>query len=90
MNLFIALEAGHEAANLSVWEEAWSIFTDPSHIIAELGWTIIQDVILVWLLYGTLWKKVILPRLHEKFDKEHKITHHDDDPHDHEPGQHQH
>jgi hypothetical protein len=82
MNLFIALEAGHEAANSSLWGEAWSIFTDPSHIIAELGWTIIQDVILVWLLYGTLWKKVILPRLHEKFDKEHKIVHHDDE-HDH-------
>ena len=73
MNPFMDLGA----AEMSVWEEAWSIFTDPSHIIAELGWTIIQDVILVWLLYGTLWKKVILPRLHEKFDKEHKITHHE-------------
>ena len=79
MNLFMAAEAGHDAASLSVWEEAWSIFTDPSHIMAELGWTIIQDVILVWLLYGTLWKKVILPRLHEKFDKEHKIVHYDDE-----------
>jgi hypothetical protein len=57
-------------------ETAWDIFTNPAHIIAELGWTLIQDVILVWLLYGTLWKKVILPKLHEKFDKEHKITHH--------------
>jgi hypothetical protein len=70
-----------ENAGMSVWEEAWSIFTDPGHIVAELGWTIIQDVILVWLLYGTLWKKVILPKLHEKFDKEHAITH--DDHQDH-------
>ena len=66
-----------EHVEVGVWEEAWTIFTDPSHIIAELGWTIIQDVILVGLLYGMLWKKVILPRLHEKFDREHKIQHHD-------------
>lgn len=79
MNIFMEAAHGHEEVAMSVWEEAWSIFTDPSHIMAELGWTIIQDVILVWLLYGTLWKKVILPRLHEKFDKEHKIVHHDDD-----------
>ena len=69
------------AGDIPVWQDAWSIFTNPGHIIAELGWTIIQDVILVWLLYGTLWKKVILPRLHEKFDKEHKIVHHEDDQH---------
>ncbi len=67
------------AAGMSIWEEAWGIFTDPAHIMAELSWTIIQDVILVWLLYGTVWKKMILPRLHEKFDKEHKIVHHDDE-----------
>ena len=72
-------ETGHsDHAELGLFEEAWSIFTDPSHIIAELGWTVIQDVVLIWLLYGTLWKKVILPRLHEKFDKEHAIEHHDD------------
>ena len=72
-------ETGHsDQAELGLFEEAWSIFTDPSHIIAELGWTGIQDVVLIWLLYGTLWKKVILPRLHEKFDKEHAIEHHDD------------
>ena len=69
------------AAGMSVWEEAWSIFVDPAHIMAELSWTIIQDVILVWLLYGTVWKKMILPRLHEKFDKEHRIVHHEDDQH---------
>ena len=79
MNIFMEAEHGHDEVGTSVWEEAWSIFTDPSHIMAELGWTVIQDVILIWLLYGTLWKKVILPRLHEKFDKEHKITHHDDE-----------
>ena len=80
MKAILMLAAGDHGAQ-TFWEEAWQIFSDPAHILAELGWTIIQDVILVWLLYGTLWKKVILPRLHEKFDKEHSITHHD---HDHE------
>ena len=74
-------EVGHGAEDLGFWPEVWSIFADPAHIVAELGWTVIQDVILIWLLYGTLWKKVILPKLHEKFDREHKITHHD---HEHE------
>jgi hypothetical protein len=77
MNVLMEATAG----DIPVWQDAWSIFTNPGHIIAELGWTIIQDVILVWLLYGTLWKKVILPKLHDKFDKEHKIVHHEDDQH---------
>jgi hypothetical protein len=77
MNVLMEATAG----DIPVWKDAWSIFTNPGHIIAELGWTIIQDVILVWLLYGTLWKKVILPKLHDKFDKEHKIVHHEDDQH---------
>jgi hypothetical protein len=29
------------AGDNSLFGEAWAIFTDPSHIIAELGWTII-------------------------------------------------
>ncbi len=83
MNILLEVTNG----DIPVWQDAWSIFTNPGHIIAELGWTIIQDVILVWLLYGTLWKKLILPRLHEKFDKEHKIVHHDDEiEHNHEHG----
>jgi hypothetical protein len=64
-----------------LWGEAWAIFTDPSHIIAELGWTIIQDVLVIWLAYGLLFKKVILPRLrreiHKEIDEEHNIKHDD-------------
>ncbi len=70
-------EAGHSSEGL--WPEAWAIFSDPSHIIAELGWTLIQDVVLIWLLYGTVWKKIILPRLrreiHKEIDEEHNIKH---------------
>lgn len=68
----------HEHSGTGFWEETWSVFSDPAHIAAELGWTLIQDVLLIWLLYGVVWKKVILPKLHDKFDKEHNITHEED------------
>lgn len=60
-------------------EEAWAIFIDPSHILAELGWTVIQDVVIFWLLYKVVFKKHILPRLrkdiHKEIDQEHGISH---------------
>ena len=39
--------AQNDHGDMSVFEEAWSIFTDPAHIMAELGWTLIQDVVLI-------------------------------------------
>lgn len=79
---WIHLATDHAATESDLWGEAWSIFSDPSHIIAELGWTIIQDVVIIWLLYGTVFKKIILPRLrkeiHEEIDEEHNIKHDDD------------
>ena len=66
----------------SVWQHAWEIFTDPSHILAELGWTIIQDVLIIGLLYGVVFKRVILPKLrkdiHKEIDAEHGIKHKED------------
>jgi len=60
-------------------DEALHIFTDPAHILAELGWTVIQDVLIIGLLYGVVFKRVILPKLrkdiHEEIDAEHGITH---------------
>jgi len=74
----LAAEHGSGTQN-DLWGEAWLIFTDQSHIIAELGWTIIQDVVIIWLLYGTVFKKIILPRLrkeiHKEIDEEHNISH---------------
>ena len=76
---WINLAAGHSEVTNDLWGEAWAIFSDPSHIIAELGWTIIQDVVIIWLLYGTVFKKIILPRLrreiHKEIDEEHNIKH---------------
>jgi hypothetical protein len=69
----------HEHEGMSILEEAWAVFSDPSHIIAELGWTIIQDVLIIGLLYGIVFKKVILPKLrkdiHKEIDAEHGIEH---------------
>lgn len=74
--------AAEASSSDGLWGEAWVIFSDPSHIIAELGWTLIQDVVLIWLLYGTVWKKMILPRLrkeiHKEIDEEHNISHDDE------------
>ena len=68
-----------EHAEISVWQHAWEIFSDPSHVLAELGWTIIQDVLIIGVLYGIVFKKVILPKLrkdiHEEIDAEHGIKH---------------
>lgn len=60
-------------------ETWWDIFTDPNHIAAEIGWTIVQDALILGLLYGFVFKKCILPKLtkkiHEDIDKEHGIEH---------------
>lgn len=66
----------HEEHENHTW---WDIFTDPSHIAAEIGWTIVQDALIIGLLYGFVFKKCILPkltkRIHEDIDKEHGIKH---------------
>jgi hypothetical protein len=73
------IQLAADAAPEGLWSEAWSIFIDPSHVIAELGWTIIQDVVIIWLLYGIVFKKMILPKLrreiHKEIDAEHNISH---------------
>jgi hypothetical protein len=56
-------------------ETWWDIFSDPNHIIAELLWSFIQDGIIIFLGYKLLWSKVIYPRMHAKFDKEHGLDH---------------
>jgi hypothetical protein len=62
-------------------ETWWTVFTDPNHVIAELMWTLIQDGFIGFFLYGIVWKKMVLPKLHrdihEEIDKEHSITHDD-------------
>ena len=72
----------HEHEDDTMWQHAWEIFSDPAHIIAELGWTIIQDGLVIWLLYGIVFRRIILPKLrkdiHKEIDLEHNIDHKED------------
>lgn len=73
------LEEAHGAAG-SVWAEAWSIFTDPAHFMAELGFTLLIDGVVLFLIYQLLFKKILLPRwstrIHKDIDIEHGVDHH--------------
>lgn len=63
----------------SVWEEAWAIFTDPAHILPEIAWHLIMELVVITLLYGVLIKRVIIPRLrkdiHKEIDEAHDLKH---------------
>lgn len=63
----------------SFWDEVISITFDPAHIVAELFWAVIFDVIVITLLLNVVFKKYILPKLkkdiHEEIDDEHGISH---------------
>jgi uracil DNA glycosylase len=59
-------------------ETWWSIFTDPDHVAAELLWTLIQDVLIVFLLWGKVFKKIvnkITHRVHKEIDDAHGYEH---------------
>ena len=59
-------------------ETWWDIFTDPNHIKAELLWTLIQDGIIVFLLWGKVFKKLvhkISHRVHADIDEAHGYQH---------------
>jgi p-aminobenzoyl-glutamate transporter AbgT len=76
----MADEHGHEEhSDMTLWEEAWEIFTDPAHILPEIAWHIIIELVIVTLIYGLLIKKVIIPKLrkdiHKDIDKEHGYKH---------------
>ena len=78
--MFLA-EVGH-AVSGGFWDEVWGIALDPAHIMAELIWTLVFDVIIIALMYNILFKQIILPRLrrnlreeiHHDIDLEHGIT----------------
>lgn len=81
MNLITLAAEAHEES-LPFWDEVFSITFDPAHILAEVFWQIVFDVVLVAFLYGVVFKRWLLPRLrkqiHRELDSEHGIEHHDD------------
>ena len=51
---------------------------DPAHILSELGFTIVFDLILIWLVWGKLIKPYInrkVQRAHQELDEEHGVEH---------------
>lgn len=82
MNLLTELAAAAHTEDLPFWEEVWGIVLDPAHIVAELTWNIIFDVLFVSVLYGIVFKRLMLPRLrreiHREIDEEHGIEPHDE------------
>lgn len=67
------MEHGHEG--MSILEEAWSVFSDPAHIMAEIGWNIIFDLLIITLGYGIIIKKIVLPKIHKYIDDKHGVEH---------------
>jgi len=70
----------HSEAHGGFWEEFLAVALDPAHILAEIVFTIVFDGLFIALVWGVLFKKIILPRLrkqiHEDIDKEHGIESH--------------
>ncbi|MFM6982036.1 MAG: hypothetical protein ACKOWP_04610 [Microbacteriaceae bacterium] len=82
MNSLLQFAAETHGEGLPFWEEVWSIVADPAHITAELVWNVVFDVLFVSVLYGIVFKRLMLPRLrrqiHREIDEEHGIEPHDE------------
>lgn len=72
------------AHSADFWTDFMSIATDPAHLAFEFVFSIVFDFIIVTLLYGVVFKKLILPKLkksiHEEIDREHGVEHPKDSP----------
>ena len=68
----IMAEHGHGEG---FWSEFSSLATDPAHILFELVFSLIFDVLIISFIYGVLIKKIIIPKLrrdiHKEIDTEH-------------------
>lgn len=78
LNAVVKMAEAHEGG---VWEEFLSIATDPAHLLFELLFSLIFDVLIVSFVYGILIKKFIIPKLrreiHKEIDEEHGYIEHE-------------
>ena len=62
-------------------EEYFYIVTDPAHALAEVTFTLLFDFFIVFLIWGIIVNKVIIPKLkrdlHREIDTEHGVPEHD-------------
>ncbi len=84
-SILSAVHSYDHSGGHGVLEEAWAIFTDPGHFLAEIGFTLIIDFVVLFLGYQLLVKRVVIPRLrrqiHRELDAELKIDHEDGEGH---------
>ena len=75
----------HETSG-NVLVDAWEIFSDPAHFIAEIGFSLIIDFVIIFLGYQLFIKKLVIPRLrkqiHKELDQELNIDHAGGEKHD--------
>lgn len=67
------------APNCNLWCDYVATQFDPAHLLSELGFTIVFDFILLWLVWGKILKPRIMKQVHKELDAEHGITHEDHD-----------
>ena len=62
-----------------VAESFVEIATDPAHILAELVFTLVFDLVIIAFIWGVIFKKLLLPfitkKVHEEIDVEHGYSH---------------
>lgn len=77
----ILLEIHNHAAEAGIWEEFWQLATDPAHLLFELAFSMMFDVLIVSVIWGVIIKKIIIPRVkrdvHKEIDEEHGVELHD-------------
>jgi len=78
MTAAFILASAHEHAG-SFWDEFFHLASDPAHLLFELVFSLVFDVLIVSIIWGVVIKKVIIPKIkkdaHAQFDEEHGIQH---------------
>ena len=73
---------GSTGGEYDFWGEFLYLVTDPAHIAFEVFYTFVLDILIVFLIWGIIIKKWIIPKLrhdlHKQVDAEHGIVHSDD------------
>lgn len=78
-----AILASEPTGDVSFWQDYMGVAFDPAHVLAEITFTILFDFVLLFLVWGVFFKKVVLPKIrrdiHKEIDAEHGYEHEGDD-----------
>lgn len=73
-----------EAETGSFLHQYLSVQFDPVHLLSELGFTVVFDFLLLFVLWGKIIKPYLnrrMNQLHQQLDAEHHVEHHNHDQH---------